>query len=294
MLIEENISPLVAAVIVNWNGKDEVLECLDSLTKLNYLNGRFNLTVVDNASADGSVGAIAAKYPDVKILRNDQNLGYVRAVNRGVRYCLAAGADYIWVLNNDVVVEKSTLEKLIVEAQVNKKAGLIAPVIYDYYHPQTVNNCGYTVNFWTGRLRKLRINKDIFLVPKDKSAKVDTILGCANLISARVFKKIGFLRPVYELYFEETDFNIRARASGFEVVVVKDARVWHKEAATMNKLIWRRAYLLLRNLFIFELLNAKPWHLLVFLPYYFFIHIPYFLIRGSVYGLKIKLPAKRK
>ncbi|MFC1658836.1 glycosyltransferase family 2 protein, partial [Candidatus Omnitrophota bacterium] len=101
--------------------------------------------------------------------------------------------------------------------------------------------------------------------------------------------RIGLYRKIYELYFEETDFNVRAKQAGFRVVVVKQARVWHKKASTMDRLILRRAYLLLRNLFIFELLNAKIRHLLVFIPYYFLIHLPYFLIRGSVYTIGAKL-----
>ena len=94
---------------------------------------------------------------------------------------------------------------------------------------------------------------------------------------------------IYELYFEETDFNVRAKQNGFRIVVVKEAKVWHKEASTMNKFIFRRAYLLLRNVFLFELFNAKSKHLLVFIPYYFLIHLPYFIIRGSIYGTKVKL-----
>ena len=99
---------------------------------------------------------------------------------------------------------------------------------------------------------------------------------------------VGNFQAIYNLYFEETDFNVRAKKKGFRVVVVKDAKVWHKTASTMNKFILRRAYLLLRNLFLFELFNAQLKHLLVFIPYYFVIHLPYFLFYGSIYGLKIK------
>ncbi len=119
--------------------------------------------------------------------------------------------------------------------------------------------------------------------------KFASIPGCSNLIRTSVFKKVGLFQPVYELYFDETDFNVRARQHGFQVVVVKDAKVWHKNASTMNRFIFRRAYLLLRNLFLFELFNAKLKHLLFFIPYYFLIHLPYFLMYGSVYGIKVKL-----
>ena len=135
----------------------------------------------------------------------------------------------------------------------------------------------------------MKYGRDVFCSPNEKIANVDSVLGCSNLIRTSVFKKVGLFQTIYELYFEETDFNVRARQKGFRVVVVKDAKVWHKNASTMNKFIFRRAYLLLRNLFLFELLNAKLKHLSVFIPYYFLVHIPYFLIHGCLYGIKVKL-----
>jgi GT2 family glycosyltransferase len=138
-------------------------------------------------------------------------------------------------------------------------------------------------------LRRLKYGVDVFKDDSSKTADVDTILGCSNLIKAAVFRKVGFLRAVYNVYFEETDFNVRVRRHGFRVVAVRDARVWHKNASTMNRLILRRAYLLLRNLFLFEVFNANFIQLLVFIPYYFLVHVPYFLVRGSAYVFQMRL-----
>ncbi len=291
---KENIArsmtfPTVLITIINWNGKDDILECLASLRKLNYPEDKYKILVIDNGSSDGSQAAISRDHPEVCLIENKKNLGYVRAVNQGIDYGLNMNADYIWIFNNDVIVEQHSLMELISVGEQEKTAGVIAPVIFSYHRPDVIDNIGYQINFWTGRLKKLKYGRDIFRNRADKIADVDTILGCSNLIKTDVFRKIGLFRTEYELYFEETDFNVRARKGDFRVVVVKGAQVWHKNASTMNKFIFRRAYLLLRNLLLFELLNARLTHLLIFIPYFFIIHIPYFFLRGSVYGLTIKL-----
>lgn len=287
--------PSVLAVIVNWNGRDDLLfECLDSMKNIDYPEGRFQVMVVDNASGDGSQKAISKRYPEVLLLENEENVGYVKAVNQGVEYGLNSGTDYIWVLNNDVIVQKDVLRKLVEVGEADERRGVIAPVIYYYDDPGEIDNIGYSINFWTGRMKKLSSGMTIFKYPEDKVAEIDSILGCSSLIKTSVFKKVGLFKTIYKLYFEETDYNVNAAKEGFSVVVVKDAKVWHREATTMNKFIFRRAYLLLRNLFLFEIFNAKLKHLLVFIPYYFLIHMPYFLIRGSCYGLKVKLAGTDK
>ena len=281
--------PMVLLVIINWNGKHDLLECFSSIDKLQYPIDKYRVLVVDNASKDGSQKTVSMYYPEVCMLKNKENLGYVKAVNQGITYGLRTGMDYIWIFNNDVVVEENSLKRLVEVGQYDKNIGVIAPVIYSYSNPELIDNIGYKINYWTGRLKKMKYGRDVFCSPNEKIANVDSVLGCSNLIRTSVFKKVGLFQTIYELYFEETDFNVRARQKGFRVVVVKDAKVWHKNASTMNKFIFRRAYLLLRNLFLFELLNAKLKHLSVFIPYYFLVHIPYFLIHGCLYGIKVKL-----
>ena len=286
--------PTVLIVIINWDGKNDLLECLASIRILNYPKTNYKVLVVDNGSNDGSQAAISKNYPDICLIQNKQNIGYVKAVNQGIEFGLNLGVDYIWILNNDVVADKDSLKRLIKIGQQDEKIGVIGPVIYSYDNREEIDNVGYKINFWIGKLKKLKYGRDIFKNSEEKIAEVDSILGCSNLIRTSVFKKIGSFQSIYKLYFEETDINVRAKQNGFRVVVVKDAKVWHKNASTMNRFIFRRAYLLLRNLFLFELLNARLKHLLVFIPYYFLVHLPYFIIRGSIYGTTVKLIKSHK
>ena len=286
--------PGVLIIIVNWNGRDDLLELLASIKNLNYPKDNYKIMAIDNGSSDGSQTAISQSFPDVYLLENKRNIGYVKAVNQGIANGLNMAVNYIWIFNNDVTVEENSLRKLVEVGQQDENIGVIAPVIYSYKNPEVIENIGYQINFWIGRLKKLKFGCDVFQNYNDEYAEVDSQLGCSTLIKSTVFKMVGNFQAIYNLYFEETDFNVRARKKGFRVVVVKDAKVWHKTASTMNKFILRRAYLLLRNLFLFELLNAQLKHLLVFIPYYFMIHLPYFLIYGSIHGLKVKLRKSRK
>lgn len=280
--------PDVLAVIVNWNGKDDVLECLKSLVNANYPKDKFKILVVDNGSSDGSQAAISKTYPNVALIKNSKNLGYVRAVNRGINQGLEWDVEYVWILNNDIVVHEDALTQLVKIGQSDTKIGVVAPVVYSYRQPQTIDNIGYKINFWIGRLKKLKYKEGIFPDPRSRMSDVDSNLGCSNIIKTSLIQTIGMFNPIYKIYFEETDYNVRAKRSGFRVVIARNAKVWHKTASTMDKFLFRRAYLLLRNLLVFEILNAKLKHLIVFIPYYFLVHIPYFLIHGTLYGAKVK------
>jgi len=280
--------PDVLAVIVNWNGKDDVLECLKSLVNANYPKDKFKILVVDNGSSDGSQAAISKTYPNVALIKNSKNLGYVRAVNRGINQGLEWDVEYVWICNNDIVVHEDALTQLVKIGQSDTKIGVVAPVVYSYRQPQTIDNIGYKINFWIGRLKKLKYKEGIFPDPRSRMSDVDSSLGCSNIIKTSLIQTIGMFNPIYKIYFEETDYNVRAKRSGFRVVIARNAKVWHKTASTMDKFLFRRAYLLLRNLLIFEILNAKLKHLIFFIPYYFLVHIPYFLIHGTLYGAKVK------
>jgi GT2 family glycosyltransferase len=286
--MNESMVPLVHAIVVNWNGCRHLLECLSSLEQTDYPASRFNVTIVDNASADGSQAVVRDKFPQMTLLENRCNLGYVVAVNQGTQKALEQGANYVWIFNNDVVVYPDTLRHLLRVAGSDPKIAVTGPVIYSYEKEKCIDHSGYRINPWTGYLHKLRHGVEVFADGKE-TADVDSILGCSNLIRADAWHEIGPFNPVYNLYFEETDFNTRARQKGWRVVLVRNAAVRHRLGGTMNRFLGRRAWLLLRNLFIFQYRNAHWRHLLVFIPYFFLIHVPYFLMRGLYYGLSIKL-----
>jgi GT2 family glycosyltransferase len=285
--------PLVCVVVVNWNGRDYLLRCLQSLAQLRYPSNRLKILVVDNASQDGSVQEAREVFPSVEILQNTTNQGYCLAANQGVTWALERGAFYVWLCNNDIRIDPDSLMHLVKSAESHPEGGVFGPIVYSYDEPTHVTNTGYHINFWTGQMRMPMPGRDIFVGSESRLEEVMTILGCANLIRASVFREVGLFNPVYGLYFEEADLNTRVRTSGMKVLLVRDAVVYHRNSGTMDRYLLRKAGLLLRNLIIFEWFHASAAQLLVFVPYFLLVHLPCFLVRGCHYVLQLKLRQRK-
>ena len=120
----------VAIIILNWNGKKDTLECLESVRKIDYQN--FEVIVVDNGSSDDSLKAIQSKYPEICILETGENLGYAGGNNFGMRHALQNGADYILILNNDIIVDSQLINSFIDASALIPKGGIFGAKIYYY------------------------------------------------------------------------------------------------------------------------------------------------------------------
>ncbi len=165
-------------VIVNWNGKKDLLECLDSLRKIDYPTDCYRILVVDNGSTDGSPAAVLQNHQQVELLNNSENMGYVKAANQGVEYCLKQQADYIWVMNNDVVVKEDSLKKLVEAGEHREDIGVIAPIVFSYHEQHKIDNVGYQINLWIGRLKKLQYGDNIF---RDTDAEIEDVIIAPNV-----------------------------------------------------------------------------------------------------------------
>ena len=121
-------NPSVTVIVLNWNGKDLTLECLDSLNKVDYSN--YNILVVDNKSSDGSVESINKIYPDISVLRLDNNYGFAGGNNRGFNSLNNDKPDFVIFLNNDTVVDKDFINPLINPLLTNKNIYQTVPKIY--------------------------------------------------------------------------------------------------------------------------------------------------------------------
>jgi hypothetical protein len=283
-----SVMPFVTIVIINWNGKDHVLDCLDSVSRLNYPKERYRVLIIDNCSTDNSQELIKEAFPDYQMMINPKNYGCAEAENQGLRFSMEKGDDFIWLLNNDVILEKDALIHLIEMAMTDNNIAALGPAIYSFDRPDIEDNIGYSIDFWTGRFTNLAKTYGTDEKQKVRILDVDSVQGCSILIRVSVLHKVGIYFAGYEAYFEESEFNVRAKKMGFRVVTVRDAIIWHKKSASYNQVMLRRAYLLLRNLVIFEWRNAPRIKLIVFLPYFLIVHLPYFFIRGGLYALSYK------
>lgn len=219
--------PLIYVVVVNWNRCQDTLECLDSLSHLTYPN--FRLLVVDNGSNDGSVQAITQRFPTVELLTTPCNLGFSVGYNLGIRHALGQGSDFVLVLNNDTVVDSRLLDELVKYASLD--VGVLAPKIYYYHKP----NCIWSVGGQRHPLTLEMTDKGTGQLDRGQWAQVqerDYLVGCALLIRCEVFERVGFFDERFFAYYEDMDFCLRTKQSGYRLLLVPQARVWHKVAAT--------------------------------------------------------------
>ena len=266
--------PLVYLIVLNWNGLEDTDECLDSLLKISYPN--YVVVVIDNGSKINEARIIEDKYRGlIKTIRNHINLGFVGGMNRGIRYSLKNDADYILLLNNDIIVDKEFLTELVDVAEVNPNAAMFGPKIYDYHNPRRYSP-PLKIDYSKGMFHHLKMKQSL----EDKKYRsVDWISGCAMMIRASVTSKVGYLDPNFRIYTNDIDYAERIRRAGYKVLWVPSAKIWHKLGAstkTVNNLYLK--YDSFKNKLLFEKKYAKRKELLIFLFYFIFNLIPRFII----------------
>lgn len=255
--------PKIFLIILNWNGKEVLKECLESIEKIDYPN--YEVIVVDNGSIDGSQKAIKEDFPYVHLIENEKNEGVAEGQNIGIRYALEKGTDYVFILNNDVTLDKNILKELLKVAESDDKIGIAGPKIYYSEEPNKIWQVGRFVNWKKGTCRIEGYEIDIGQY--DEIKEVD-FLGVI-LIKKEVIEKAGLYNPAYFAYWEDTDFCVRAHKAGFKVVYVPEAKIWHKVSYTTGKISGFFEYYSTRNMFWFMRQYATRKQFLSFLVYFF-------------------------
>jgi GT2 family glycosyltransferase len=255
-------SPSVWIIVLGWNGCQDTVDCLYSLQHLDY--PKCNVLFVDNGSTDGTVSAVRAQFPRVRILENGKNLGFAQGNNVGIRYALNHNADYIFLLNNDATVEPDTLARLVEIAESDARIGMLCPTITSYFD-RTKHYVGARI-FWDAGVG-VEIERSTDGLPE--TLDTDYAPGCALLIKSSVIRQIGLLDPDYFAYFEDVDWSLRCSKAGSRVVVVPKAVAYHK--GTMDRMAHKSTvaeFYFKRNQVLFMRKYAKWHHWLPFLRHY--------------------------
>ncbi len=252
----ENQSPSVAVIVVNWNRRDDTLECLRSLTKMTYPNWRAIL--VDNGSSDGSVQAVRSAYPKVKLIESLENLRYAGGNNLGIREVLDQNDEYCLLLNNDTVVEPDLLDHLIGAAQEEENTGLVGPKILYHDRPDVIWFAGGVFKPVWGYVRHFGL-RQIDDGRFDKRCHVSFLTGCALLIRRDVLETVGLLDEGFYLYSEDADYCRRAVNAGFRLIYEPAARIYHKvsrsSGGAYHPAKWKQRY---RSLFRLVKKHSSP------------------------------------
>jgi hypothetical protein len=243
---------------VSWNAQADVLQCLASVVAA---QGEVQIIVVDNASQDGTVQAIKTSYPQVTILENAENLGYTGGNNVGIRYALEQGAAYLLLLNDDAVLAPDAISHLLNVAQQHPEAGFLGPNVYALEEKgQFLSSGGVFAAGWRAVHRGLGEDTDAHY---RKVAEVDFLTGCALLVKREAVEQIGLLDDRFFAYHEDVDWCYRAKQSGFKLLVVPQARVWHPDTRDRDVDSPFVTYYIIRNRLLFLSKHHLGWRLLL-------------------------------
>lgn len=251
-LAQPSSYPLVSTVILNYNGRELLRNCLRSTLRSRYPN--LEIIVVDNGSMDGSQELVKREFSNVKLIENNQNLGFGGGNNIGIEN---ASGDLLFLINNDVVLDHLCIQRLVEKALLRGDAGIFGCKIYFGYLKNVLQHAGGILDKSGSGTVKGLLEKDVGLY--DIDSEVDWVHGAAMMIRREVFEKIGTFDRIYHpIYHDEIDICYRARKAGSKVLYVPKAIVHHYESAKGLKTL-RTAFLRIRNqfIFVFKFYNAR-------------------------------------
>jgi GT2 family glycosyltransferase len=216
----------VAVVILNTNKRDDTLACLASLATSTWPADALDLLVLDNHSTDGSVEAIRAAYPSVIIVELHDNRGYAGNNNVGIERAMQRGADWVFVLNEDTIVDAGCIERLVGYAEQHPRVGVLGPLVLHFDEPTCIQSAGgwFDAHWQAGHHGQNEADRGQFAEPRP----VDWISGCGILVKRAVIEQIGGIDERFFYYWEETEWCLRARRAGWDIALVPGARLWHK------------------------------------------------------------------
>lgn len=255
------MKPRVSIIVVNWNGRRHLPECLDSLAAQTFRD--FEVVMVDNGSNDGSVSFVEEHYPWVKLVALTENTGFATGNNRGLEQ--ARGA-YLVTLNNDTRVAPDWLEILVGVADAHPQAGMVGCRICSFSDPDRIDSLGMGIcldGMSRGRYRNRRWSEL-------RLTQVEKILfpsACAALYRREMVDETGFFDDEFFAYAEDSDLGLRGRLAGWEALLATGAVVYHKYSQTSGSFSPFKVHLVERNHYWVAVKNFSAGQLLA-LPWF--------------------------
>lgn len=248
--------PSVAIVLLNWNGADDTLACLKSLSKLDYQN--VGVVLVDNASTDDSLALIndyitngqtsdnarmfvlggtqkiRASDIELTIICNSENQGFAKGNNTGMSVAMEGAYDYMLLLNNDTEVTPDFLTIMMQYHLNHPDIGVSCPQIRYFDKEEIIWNCGGELTAFGAKKYCYEGQKPANIKEKESIA-VSFITGCALLASAALFRKYGMLSEAFFFGEEDYEFSLRMKKQGIQMVCVTQAVIYHKVSSSSSR-----------------------------------------------------------
>lgn len=231
----------VSIIIVNWNTRDILLECLESLEQ-HGTGCSMEVIVVDNGSEDGSQIAVRQRFPDAILIENGTNFGFAKANNIGMKQ---ATGRYLCLINSDVKVREGCIDRLVRYMDSNPGIGMVGPKILNP-DLSVQDSCRRFPSLWTNFVVAFGLDKlfpkskvfygeHMFFFSHDKLLAVDYIAGCFMLIRQETINQVGMLDERFFIYQEEVDWCKRLWDSGWKVTFLPEAEAVHHHGASSSR-----------------------------------------------------------
>jgi GT2 family glycosyltransferase len=229
-----------------------------------YLNIR--VVMIDNGSTDGTPRAVAERYPQVEQIVNSSNRGFAAAVNQGITHALAQGAEFLFLVNNDTVLDPDVLSQFM-RYTSDDSVGMLVPKIYYHDRPKVIWSVGAGMSPWTLEATgEARGQPDVG--QWEMVMERECVTACAMLVPRRTFEHVGQFDERFYFYYEDMDFSLRTREVGRRILMVPRAHVWHKAAVSSggsdspNERYW-----MARSSVLYFRKHVHGWRWLIVFPY---------------------------
>ena len=240
----------LSIITINYNGYKDTCALIDSIP----FNDDMEVIVVDNASHQNEATAIQNKYPQIKIIRSDKNLGFAGGNNLGIK---AARGKYLFLINNDTLFKSFNVQALIDRLESAPKVGVVCPKIRFTWDNSPIQYAGYTP------LSKITVrNKAIGFGEEDRE-QYDTphptpyAHGAAMILKREVIEKVGLMPECFFLYYEELDWSMMITRAGYDIWYDPACTIYHKESQTTGQNSPLRTYYITRNRLLLVKRNWK-------------------------------------
>ena len=271
-------APSVYTLVLNYNNYADTVETIESVLSMNYDSNV--LLLIENSSDNTIIQKIRTTYPNLAIIENKKNLGYAGGNNIGIQAAIAGGAEYIFLLNNDVRLEKDVLEKCVSAMEKSPGCGACQPVIVASQNKGIIWSAGTQLFFGYPRLflKGTKLQKNGI-----KTAPFG-LVGCAILFRRTALQKTGLFDEALFLFHEETDWCIRAKKMDFSLLIISNAIVCHKISTTIGMFSKIYLYYVGRNWLLVGKKNFSFFFYLYILSTEFLIRFPYYLYHVTKKG----------
>jgi GT2 family glycosyltransferase len=217
--------PKVLCFTINFNGKEDTAELIKSIKKQNYPN--YDILIVDNSRTDEDVKDLKKRFSWLKIIRNKTNMGCSIANNQAIKYALKNGFDYIWVLNNDLIVDKECLNEMVKIITSDNSIAVVGGKAYVYGSKNYLQTIARSFNPKKASLSCV-MGEDYDKGQFDEIRDVEYLWGGSILMDLIKLEKVGFYDEAFFCYYEAFDLQLKLREKDYKILYSPKAKIWHK------------------------------------------------------------------